>query len=1319
MVHFFQMRNCVAISPLSLFLLFAQIHLTTIRHSSRVGGIFMDSTIRHSTPFVGRGDELDLLREQLDLTIHDGPRLVLISAPAGTGKTALVRHFLHTTDSRCTAAAGRGWDNRAAVAYHALREALLQLPRSQEPSPVLIRAFLDGPTDEQRKILAPEALFPALAAYLDGQARNVPLCLFLDDLQWADEGTLEWLDFAFHQMEGIPLLWLGAYRSEEASSLQSLLRRRSQWYVTGRFRECALERLDRGEVEELVRRMVPDARQREGLSNRVWKRSEGLILLAVEEIRCWREGRAETPAGQALIAERLTGLAPADEELLRCAAVIGERFETAPLAAALERDALEVTQRLDRLCQEQALLEEDGPGFCFAHSRYREALLEGMTQALRQSYHARLVQQPQHLRSEERTYHLVYSGDIELGVPALLDEGDRTLMQMDWRDAQRYYVEALRRIQETGVPDAGFFLSIFQRLGDLQLAIGKHVIARTYYEAARCWTRTAEEQILLFCRLAETYRGGTPRQRGCLEEAIRLLPQVQNLNLHNWVTLRRATAAPWLEEEDLPRISQLRRQTRPIEDLPREFFKLLESNSIDDIAVEQGQGGIKCHHEHLETIPADSLMAADHHEHLAAIHKKISGDFGQSLEHIRAARKIYQTLGRTFLWQVTYWNELSILVDSGALQEARAMLRDVEPNSLEEKQFLFLCRTWIHDRPPEGLEWASRAMRGMATFYLQYPTDGGHLGTCHWELGIFERIFREMGEQEAFRQQITDFKEKLTAAGYKTEGIWFLKDRIDLAKIPSAGDLQEWDWQMGQEENGLVFRQNELIFQAAASLRQVPRKTPQIMRKVSGDFILEGTFHAGADVLESILDCRKYKAAGGTAPLASGCGGLRVGRGRFNQLTLHVHSHHPGQVLFDINQEGDRKTLARGLLEDTPVRLRIEKRGSQFRAYASNQGERWYCCGEIDLPDWERVEISVYGEELSELSRNMAERFKTRCWDIGLALTGREIQITQSGQSLYPLPEPIYAPDLPHFVTADAKMKLVLERVRQAAHGSLPLLIQGATGTGKELVARAVHQFGDRSRRPFVPLNCASLSNSLLESELFGHVRGAFTGAYDSRAGFFEVAHGGILFLDEIGDAAPELQARLLRILEEQKVRRLGDDRQRPVDVRIVAATNCDLQRGMADGRFRRDLYYRLQGLELHLPSLCDRQEDIPHLVSHVLRLWSRRRKAPVPGITRDAMEILVGYGWPGNVRELLHAVERAAEEADEGPISPAHLSVQSPESPISPKPSSQDECREILAALRAEGGNVTAAARRLRIHRNTIYRKMRRLGIDPSIEKS
>jgi len=288
--------------------------------------------------------------------------------------------------------------------------------------------------------------------------------------------------------------------------------------------------------------------------------------------------------------------------------------------------------------------------------------------------------------------------------------------------------------------------------------------------------------------------------------------------------------------------------------------------------------------------------------------------------------------------------------------------------------------------------------------------------------------------------------------------------------------------------------------------------------------------------------------------------------------------------------------------------------------------------------------------------------------------------------------------------------------IEKVAASELPVLIQGDSGTGKELVARAIHFNGPRKRKIFLSENCAAIPESLLESELFGHVRGAFTGADRDRQGLFEQADRGTLFLDEVGDMSAGMQARLLRAIQEGEIRRVGGERVVHVDVRLVTATNRDLEQEVKAGRFREDLFYRLQVLPITLPALRERPEDIPDLVEHLLQRISRARGRPVPGIASEVSALLQRYPWPGNVRQLENTLQRLALLAGSDPIT---LGVVESDETLRAELmagaagghhfSFEGAAREELRkALVAAGGNRVKAASLLGISRATIYRKIR-----------
>jgi transcriptional regulator with PAS, ATPase and Fis domain len=240
-----------------------------------------------------------------------------------------------------------------------------------------------------------------------------------------------------------------------------------------------------------------------------------------------------------------------------------------------------------------------------------------------------------------------------------------------------------------------------------------------------------------------------------------------------------------------------------------------------------------------------------------------------------------------------------------------------------------------------------------------------------------------------------------------------------------------------------------------------------------------------------------------------------------------------------------------------------------------------------------------------------------------------------------------------NIIAISGSFRRVLESARRVAASTATVLIHGETGTGKELIARVIHAHSNRANGPFVAINCGALSESLLESELFGHVKGAFTGAVADRKGKFEAANGGTIFLDEIGEVSPAMQVRLLRVLQEMEIERVGDTKTRKLDVRVVAATNRVLEKEVEKGTFRADLYYRLNVVYLHIPPLRQRPEDIPHLVEHFLNIYCQRNVKFIDSISRDVLEVLTRYPWPGNVRELENCMEKIVVMAPAKEITP------------------------------------------------------------------
>jgi Nif-specific regulatory protein len=313
-----------------------------------------------------------------------------------------------------------------------------------------------------------------------------------------------------------------------------------------------------------------------------------------------------------------------------------------------------------------------------------------------------------------------------------------------------------------------------------------------------------------------------------------------------------------------------------------------------------------------------------------------------------------------------------------------------------------------------------------------------------------------------------------------------------------------------------------------------------------------------------------------------------------------------------------------------------------------------------------------------------------------------------------------------NMVGASSGLRAVLEFIARVAPTNSTVLIRGESGTGKELVARAIHRNSPRAAGPFVAINCAALTETLLESEVFGHERGAFTGAVALKKGKLEEAEGGSLFLDEVGELAPALQVKLLRVLQEREFQRLGGTRTIKADIRLIAATNRDLEEAVRTGGFRRDLYYRVNVVSVTVPPLHDRKQDIPLLANYFAQKHSRNVGRWVAGVSREAQRVLLNYDWPGNIRELENALERAVVLGSTETILPEDLPEHILE--VTPVEEAAATCfheavreakrRIVLANLEQAGGNYTEAARLLGLHPSNLHRLIRQLDLRSGLRR-
>lgn len=450
---------------------------------------------------------------------------------------------------------------------------------------------------------------------------------------------------------------------------------------------------------------------------------------------------------------------------------------------------------------------------------------------------------------------------------------------------------------------------------------------------------------------------------------------------------------------------------------------------------------------------------------------------------------------------------------------------------------------------------------------------------------------------------------------------------------------------------------------------------------------------------------------------------------RFARARL-AHETQPGRLLADL---ADAFVEVRALLHDLGVAtLAVDAEGRVQHASGGIALRGGIGEGGVRGRGWQEV-LDLDGDGLARM-REVMQRPESRRERLLLTMGGRATSVDvrddprdRRGRIVFLFEPPALRGESGEeppedracagMIGLSPAMQQLEEFVRQVAKGDWTVLIEGETGSGKELVARAIHEASDRSRGPFVPVNCAGLTDSLLGSQLFGHVKGAFTGATSDREGLFEAADGGTLFLDEIGDVSPGVQTSLLRALQDKAILRVGDTRTRNVDVRIIVATHRDLGKRVEEGQFREDLLYRIRVARVRVPPLRDRREDIPLLAEAFLEPMLAMPGRGGLAISPAALDALVSHDWPGNVRELKSAVEHAVIHCRTGVIEPWDLPPEVSARQASPEASkgvaAEVSTDRVIEALRLSGGNRTRAARMLRIGRATLYRRLHELELE------
>ena len=542
----------------------------------------------------------------------------------------------------------------------------------------------------------------------------------------------------------------------------------------------------------------------------------------------------------------------------------------------------------------------------------------------------------------------------------------------------------------------------------------------------------------------------------------------------------------------------------------------------------------------------------------------------------------------------------------------------------------------------------------------------------------------------------------------------FLVDDEDQA-VPAS--RVEFDDSHPTAETKLIHPKEVVYLQPERLERDLPA-TSQVARNLGALLKISRVVHAIRDLEE--LQAQLLDLIFEVVPAGRGAILLAEGAGQeFN--CLYARTRHAGQPqLVRVS-----RTIARQVMKDNVAILGIDVPSTgklrDVESLVASEVRTLLC---VPLAVFQRVIGCIYLD-----STNAADRFQEDHLELLTAIAGisavaldnarRQQWLEQENQRLT-----TEVRQEQSLVGEGARIKEIYQFLARVAPTESTVLIEGESGTGKELVARALHRNSPRASKPFVAINCAAIPESLLESDLFGHERGAFTGAAVQKKGRFEVADGGVVFLDEIGELAPALQVKLLRVLQEREFDRIGGMHPIKVDIRLIAATNRDLSEAVRSGEFRQDLYYRLAVVKLTMPPLRERREDIPMLTRHFLQKYAKRSKVKAKPVSREAMAALVTYEWPGNVRELENAVERALVMGSSDIVQLEDL----PESLLEQAPAAEThegkyhaglkELKKqlILDAVEQTGGNYVEAAGILGVHPNYLHRLVRNLGLKETL---
>ncbi len=1299
--------------------------------------------------FIGRESEMKTLRAMLQDVQAGEQRVILISGESGVGKTRLVEELLGDAlihDFLCLKSAGQ---EEGGQIYGAL-----------------IDAF-QGTTDLVRRETDKFSVMERWLQLLKSLRQKQPIVLCLENIQWLDELTLEFLQYVLRDPDPCPFLLC---LTCQWSNLEPLSEEIKNFIHSNEFAEATriqLENLPRKEMGYLAASMLGERSIPRDALQTLFRETGGQPLFVVEAVRTlvnadvvrqnvfgdWQWGEFPQTLLSDDISEilhrRIATLPAVQQRVLEYACVFLNDFSFDLLAAVWRGDELELLDVLDDLIAEGLLAAcgEAEDRYRFSQGLYRRAIYDRMQNVRRRLLHREIGNALEKMDdaeelTEELADHFAAAKEQDKAIKYTRLSGKKALEVQAYRQALRRF-EAVRGWTSDDAfespADTIVFLCDYanvlrccsQHNSALELLDEAKALLpdnRKDLKARILWNEGIIHSVLQHGKVAEEY----------MLEALRFYRELGDLDG---------------EIQALGSLAHLcdvsERHEEAIAYMCREIEKYAALGEAQNKAIVQVREGMVALVEfrfgtakvHLKAAVKTSQKLGLEHHRIGALNLLLrvyfySGDLDQ------AEAVCHEVIGE---WQkrgIVYWEAMNFLrlgelaLERDGFSEALEYAETSAERFLETPRRDYVYRAYAiaataaarMGDTETALEWAERASEGVQQTSGMYT---GILPLVYCGIGVaLDKAGRIAEAEEAFEQAIEcrgESKGDHWARALLMAGEFYL-ERDDMAK--AQAHLEAAKQAFGEMEMSYFLEKTQMLLNQLSRDKDGRGRNAALSSEISVDTLSVDRWRLLYDVSRELTTERDVKVL-----LDRTLGNLLVVYPA-ERVLIAVKNETPKSFVVDAvryhNVEADdAEALSRGIIRRVietnepvlSVDAQTDDRLNQYQSVMDYNIRSVLCVPLFHVS--EGVMGALYVDHrgidnaFSEADQTFLQAFANL---VGVALVNARMYEQLEDKARYLQQEVERQYQLDDLVGQSDAMQTIYYLIERASQSDIPVLVQGETGTGKELAARAIHYNSRRKDQPFLSQNCAALSPELLQSELFGHKKGAFTGATANHTGIFEAANGGTVFLDEIADASPQLQRSLLRVLQEGEIRRVGETEDRAVDVRIIAATNQDLKKEVENRSFREDLYYRLHVIQINMPPLRERIEDVPLLAEHLLIRAKEDANKSVGGLTVGAIKVLVSYNWPGNVRELENEIRRAIALAEpDSEITPDLFSESIGHTvsdiPVESQGRLQDRVQEyekrvIRDALEKCVGNITHTAKELGITRAGLQKKINRLGL-------